>query len=94
MSSAPPSSPASTATAGPNMSWQRQFATLRIEVHPALYIAVWILCSGSVILFNKYILFTLEFPFPIFLTTCHLVFATISTRILRKTTSLLNGLDD
>ncbi|KAJ3070165.1 hypothetical protein HDU98_006806 [Podochytrium sp. JEL0797] len=64
------------------------------EVHPALYIAVWILCSGSVILFNKYILFTLEFPFPIFLTTCHLVFATISTRILRKTTSLLNGLDD
>ncbi|KAJ3114515.1 hypothetical protein HK100_001640 [Physocladia obscura] len=62
------------------------------EVHPAIYIAVWIFCSGSVILFNKYILHTLEFPFPIFLTTCHLVFATIATRVLERTTNLLTGL--
>ncbi|KAJ3077353.1 hypothetical protein HDU98_000003 [Podochytrium sp. JEL0797] len=63
------------------------------EFHPALYIAVWIFCSGSVILFNKYILHTLDFPHPIFLTTCHLIFATIATRILRRTTSLLKGLE-
>ncbi|KAI9347295.1 triose-phosphate transporter family-domain-containing protein [Obelidium mucronatum] len=62
------------------------------SVHPAVYIAVWIFCSGSVILFNKYILHTLEFPFPIFLTTCHLVFATIATRILERTTPLLKNL--
>lgn len=63
-----------------------------VTVHPAVYIAVWIFCSGSVILFNKYILHTLEFPFPIFLTTCHLVFATVSTRVLERTTDLLKGL--
>ncbi|KAJ3019997.1 UNVERIFIED_CONTAM: hypothetical protein HDU68_010410, partial [Siphonaria sp. JEL0065] len=60
--------------------------------HPALYIAVWIFCSGSVILFNKYILHTMEFPYPIFLTTCHLVFASIATRVLERTTDLLKGL--
>ncbi|KAJ3025443.1 UNVERIFIED_CONTAM: hypothetical protein HDU68_007127 [Siphonaria sp. JEL0065] len=66
--------------------------TKEVTVHPAIYIAAWIFCSGSVILFNKYILHTLEFPFPIFLTTCHLVFATIATRILERTTNLLKNL--
>ncbi|KAJ3095309.1 hypothetical protein HDU96_001223, partial [Phlyctochytrium bullatum] len=63
-------------------------------LHPAFYIATWIFCSSSVILFNKWILHTLNFPFPIFLTTCHLLFATIATRLLRKTTTLLNGVDE
>ncbi|ORY45503.1 hypothetical protein BCR33DRAFT_849780 [Rhizoclosmatium globosum] len=67
--------------------------TVSNDLHPSVYIAIWIICSGSVILFNKYILHTLEFPFPILLTTFHLLFATIATRIMRRTTSLLNGLD-
>ncbi|KAJ3063095.1 hypothetical protein HDU99_004988 [Rhizoclosmatium hyalinum] len=66
----------------------------KVTYHPALYISTWIFCSGSVILFNKYILHTLEFPFPIFLTTCHLIFATIATRILQTQTDLLKGLQN
>ncbi|KAJ3010016.1 hypothetical protein HKX48_007630 [Thoreauomyces humboldtii] len=63
-------------------------------LHPAFYIAAWMSLSGAVIVFNKYILFESGFPFPIFLTTFHLVFASIATRVLRKTTSLLDGLED
>ncbi|KAI8846395.1 triose-phosphate transporter family-domain-containing protein [Chytridium lagenaria] len=63
-------------------------------VHPAVYISVWIFFSSATILFNKWILHTLNFPYPIFLTTCHLIFATIATRLLSKTTSLLNGIAD
>ncbi|KAJ3167418.1 hypothetical protein HDU88_002340 [Geranomyces variabilis] len=62
--------------------------------HPAVYIAVWMSLSSSVILFNKYILFEGGFPFPIFLTTWHLIFATIATRVLHRTTNLLAGLDN
>lgn len=43
------------------------------------------------ILFNKWILATLEFPYPIFLTTWHLLFATIATQILARTTKMLDG---
>jgi len=44
-------------------------------------------------LFNKWILATAGFPFPIFLTTWHLVFTTAMTRILRSYTHLLDGLE-
>lgn len=43
------------------------------------------------ILFNKWILFTKEFKFPILLTTWHLIFATLMTQILARTTKLLDG---
>ena len=62
------------------------------QLHPAAYVGVWIFFSGSVILFNKWVLDTAGFPFPIFLTTWHLVFATIMTHILKRTTHLLDGL--
>jgi hypothetical protein len=57
-----------------------------------------------VILFNKWVLDTAGFRtlylyceligkgFPIFLTTWHLLFATIATQTLARTTSLLDGL--
>jgi len=44
-----------------------------------------------VILFNKWLLSTVEFSFPIFLTTWHLVFATIATQVLARTTTLLDA---
>ena len=65
---------------------------------------IWIFFSGSVILFNKWVLDTAGFriphysfllmvtAFPIFLTTWHLIFATICTRLLARTTTLLDGL--
>ena len=63
------------------------------SLHPAFYIAAWITMSSSVILFNKKILDpkSLNFPYPILLTTWHLSFGTFMTQILARTTNLLDG---
>ncbi|WPH00203.1 Hypothetical protein R9X50_00302600 [Acrodontium crateriforme] len=60
-------------------------------LHPAFYIATWISLSSSVILFNKWILHTAGFEFPIFLTTWHLVFATIMTQLMARFTTMLDS---
>ncbi|KAI5797710.1 triose-phosphate transporter family-domain-containing protein [Geopyxis carbonaria] len=59
--------------------------------HPAVYVATWIFLSSIVILFNKWVLFTAGFRFPIFLTTWHMLFATLATQGLARWTSLLDG---
>ncbi|KAI9143658.1 triose-phosphate transporter family-domain-containing protein [Paraphysoderma sedebokerense] len=59
------------------------------KIHPAIYIAVWIAFSSSVILYNKWILSSKNFHYPIFLTTWHLVFATILTQIMKRHTNML-----
>ncbi|KAL1595145.1 hypothetical protein SLS60_009833 [Paraconiothyrium brasiliense] len=61
------------------------------SLHPAVYISTWIALSSSVIIFNKYILDTAAFHFPIFLTTWHLVFATIMTQLLARFTTILDS---
>ncbi|KAG0142198.1 hypothetical protein CROQUDRAFT_243341 [Cronartium quercuum f. sp. fusiforme G11] len=61
-------------------------------LHPVVIISIWIVLSSSVIIYNKYILSDLNFAYPIWLTTWHLTFATIGTRVLARTTNLLNGL--
>ncbi|ORZ34233.1 triose-phosphate transporter family-domain-containing protein [Catenaria anguillulae PL171] len=61
------------------------------RLHPAAYIALWILMSSAVIVFNKWILDNTQhdnpnrghFPYPIFLTTWHMFFMTLVTRLLR-----------
>ncbi|KAI1376151.1 TPT-domain-containing protein [Hypoxylon crocopeplum] len=63
----------------------------KATIHPALYVAVWISLSSSVILFNKWILDTLEFRYPVILTTYHLTFATIATQLMARYTTLLDG---
>ncbi|KAJ5653899.1 sugar phosphate/phosphate translocator [Penicillium lividum] len=60
-------------------------------LHPAFYIALWIALSSSVILFNKWVLFTAHFNYPIFLTTWHMVFATAMTQILARCTTILDS---
>lgn len=60
-------------------------------IHPAVYVIVWISLSSSVILFNKWILSTLNFHYPILLTSWHLVFATFMTQVMARTTTLLDG---
>ncbi|KAF2478163.1 TPT-domain-containing protein [Lindgomyces ingoldianus] len=59
--------------------------------HPAVYIATWITLSSSVIVFNKWILDTADFHFPIFLTTWHLAFATFMTQFLARFTTILDS---
>ncbi|KAK4180355.1 triose-phosphate transporter family-domain-containing protein [Triangularia setosa] len=61
------------------------------SLHPAFYVSIWISLSSSVILFNKWILSTLGFEYPVILTTFHLVFATIMTQLLARYTTLLDG---
>ncbi|CAK7244058.1 MAG: hypothetical protein STHCBS139747_005592 [Sporothrix thermara] len=57
----------------------------------AAYVVAWISLSSSVILFNKWILSTLNFRFPVILTTYHLIFATIMTQLLARYTTLIDG---
>jgi len=63
----------------------------KAALHPAVYVVTWISFSGGVILFNKWLLDTLGFKFPITLTAWHMVFATFMTQVLAKTTTLLDG---
>ncbi|KAL2155308.1 hypothetical protein VTH82DRAFT_49 [Thermothelomyces myriococcoides] len=60
-------------------------------LHPAFYVTVWIALSSSVILFNKWILSTLGFAYPVLLTTYHLAFASVMTQLLARYTTLLDG---
>eukprot|EP01031_Cornospumella_fuschlensis_P042434 gene42434-51839_t len=46
------------------------------------------------ILFNKAVLDQLKFPYPMFLTTWHMVLATILTQIMSKTTNMLPGVKE
>lgn len=57
----------------------------------AVYVVAWIAASSAVILFNKWLLDTKQFKFPIFLTAWHLLFGTIMTQVLARTTTLLDG---
>lgn len=61
------------------------------SIHPIFYIASWIFFSNLTILFNKWIIDTRGFRYPVILTCWHLIFATIATQILARTTKLLDG---
>jgi drug/metabolite transporter (DMT)-like permease len=61
------------------------------SLHPAFYIASWIFFSNLTIIFNKWLLDTAGFRYPVILTCWHLVFATVATQLLARTTSLLDG---
>ncbi|KOS22216.1 putative sugar phosphate/phosphate translocator [Escovopsis weberi] len=63
----------------------------KFSLHPAFYVVTWIGFSSSVILFNKWLLDTLNFRYPVILTTYHLSFATIVTQIMARWTTLLDG---
>ncbi|EWG43145.1 hypothetical protein FVEG_04740 [Fusarium verticillioides 7600] len=63
----------------------------RSGIHASVYIITWIFFSNTTILFNKWLIDTAGFRYPIILTTWHLVFATIATQLLARTTSLLDS---
>lgn len=50
--------------------------------------------SSAVILYNNYLYSTLQFRYPVFVVTWHLTFAAIGTRVLQRTTSLLDAAND
>ncbi|KAG6864506.1 hypothetical protein C0991_009020 [Blastosporella zonata] len=57
-------------------------------------IPIWILLSSSVIIYNNYLYNSLDFRYPVFTVTWHLSFAAIGTRVLQRTTRLLDGTKD
>ncbi|KAH7097344.1 TPT-domain-containing protein [Auriculariales sp. MPI-PUGE-AT-0066] len=57
-------------------------------------IPIWMSLSASVILYNNYIFTTLGFKYPVFLVTWHLTFSALGTRVLQRTTNLLDGVRD
>ncbi|KAJ7185639.1 TPT-domain-containing protein [Mycena filopes] len=64
------------------------------KVHIAVIIPIWMAFSVSVILYNNHLYQTLDFKYPVFLVTWHLTFAAIGTRVLQRTTHLLDGTKD
>ncbi|KAL0578225.1 hypothetical protein V5O48_003762 [Marasmius crinis-equi] len=64
------------------------------KLSAAMIIPVWIVLSSSVIIYNNYLYNSLDFKYPVFTVTWHLTFAAIGTRILQKTTPLLDGTKD
>ncbi|KAH7115393.1 triose-phosphate transporter family-domain-containing protein [Dactylonectria estremocensis] len=54
------------------------------------YMVAWIMSSNFTILVNKWLIDTAGFGYPILLTYWHLVFASIVTQVLARTTSLLH----
>ncbi|KAG7094748.1 hypothetical protein E1B28_005565 [Marasmius oreades] len=64
------------------------------KLSATMIIPVWIVLSSTVIIYNNYLYNTLDFKYPVFTVTWHLTFAAIGTRVLQKTTSLLDGVKD
>ncbi|KAI9637264.1 triose-phosphate transporter family-domain-containing protein [Dioszegia hungarica] len=66
----------------------------KITIPGFVIIPIWMACSISVILYNTFVFKSLDFPYPVFLTTFHLAFSAVSTRILQRTTTLVDGAKD
>lgn len=47
----------------------------KAKLSAAMIIPIWIVLSSSVIIYNNYLYNTLQFKYPVFLVTWHLVFA-------------------
>jgi hypothetical protein len=78
-------------------SHQQQKATptaARYRLSATTVIPIWIVLSSTVIIYNNFLYNTLNFKYPVFLVTYHLGFAAIGTRVLQRTTNLLDGLKD
>jgi len=59
-------------------------------VPPWTMITFWIAISSSVIVYNQQILTNYEFPYPVTLTSIHLLFQSVATRLLYRYTTLLD----
>lgn len=66
----------------------------RYKLSATTIIPIWIVLSSTVIIYNNFLYNTLNFKYPVFLVTFHLGFAAIGTRVLQRTTNLLDGLKD
>lgn len=75
----------------PTVEAEKPLPPAAASFHPAYYIATWIFFSNLTILFNKWLLDSAGFKYPVILTCWHLIFATIATQLLARFTSLLDN---
>ncbi|KYK55262.1 triose phosphate/3-phosphoglycerate/phosphate translocator [Drechmeria coniospora] len=75
----------------PTVNPQAEKESPSASLHPIFYIVSWIGFSSSVILFNKWLLDTLNFRYPVILTTYHLTFSTVVTQLMARWTTMLDG---
>lgn len=66
----------------------------KVQLSAATIIPIWIALSSAVIIYNNYLYNTRNFKYPVFTVTWHLTFAAIGTRVLQRTTHLLDGVKD
>ncbi|PPR01235.1 hypothetical protein CVT24_005999 [Panaeolus cyanescens] len=67
---------------------------VKYKLSATAIVPVWIVLSSAVIIYNNYLYNTLNFKYPVFLVTWHLAFAAVGTRVLQRTTHLLDGAKD
>ncbi|TFK21140.1 TPT-domain-containing protein [Coprinopsis marcescibilis] len=66
----------------------------KYKLSATVIIPIWIVLSSSVIIYNNHVYNELKFEYPVFLVTFHLAFAAVGTRILQRTTHLLDAAND
>ncbi|PKS12135.1 hypothetical protein jhhlp_001433 [Lomentospora prolificans] len=75
-----------------NIDSDQKYRPKKKQSVPAVfYVVSWISVSSAVILHNKWILDTLNFRYPIILTTYHLGLASVLTQIMARWTTILDG---
>ncbi|KAL7915203.1 triose-phosphate transporter family domain-containing protein [Trichoderma velutinum] len=65
--------------------------TVKFQIPVWAHIINWMFFSNVTIIFNKWLIDTAGFKYPILLTCWHLIYATIATQILARTTTLLDS---
>lgn len=72
-------------TADDELLMIQKHAFIKRSLITAYVMCQWIAVSCTVILFNKYVVDSLDFRYPVVLVTMHMLFATITTQIGKKT---------
>ena len=57
------------------------------------YVGLWISLSAGVILYNKYILTSFGFPFPVTLTMMHMAFCSVLAFVIVRVLKLVKGVN-
>ncbi|QYS94880.1 TPT domain-containing protein [Trichoderma simmonsii] len=65
--------------------------SVKFQIPVWAHIINWMFFSNVTIIFNKWLIDTAGFKYPILLTCWHLIYATIATQILARTTTLLDS---
>jgi drug/metabolite transporter (DMT)-like permease len=86
-----PSSPTRSSSPSTSSSISETASSRSSHLQTGVYIVIWIISSNSTILFNKWLIDTAGFSYPILLTCWHLTFAALVTQVLARTTTLLDS---